>query len=260
MWIQSPWSMTATEAQQIQQNANLLLSYTKQIDLWSEKDFWRKWFKMYKKYFKGKKILRILNALGTNTIILDKGNLNTKEDPDIVIKARSDVTKQNEEARWLLTWILPFIQQTAGQVLPFAFTQMLRDMVRYIGMSDDKSKLYVPETPEEIEAKQQLELLNKNQSLDQGQFDDTSKDWDTYLAIYRQAIDTNAKREAIQLALNAKIAKNKQMAEQQQQMQQQAWQQWWQPWQSGMMNAASNQLVNQAMTKEKPVQSTKDVL
>jgi len=95
-------------------------------------------------------------------------------------------------------------------------------MVRYIGMSDDKSKLYVPETPEEIEAKQQLELLNKNQSLDQGQFDDTSKDWDTYLAIYRQAIDTNAKREAIQLALNAKIAKNKQMAEQQQQMQQQA--------------------------------------
>jgi len=91
--------MTATEAQQIQQNANLLLSYTKQIDLWSEKDFWRKWFKMYKKYFKGKKILRILNALGTNTIILDKGNLNTKEDPDIVIKARSDVTKQNEEAR-----------------------------------------------------------------------------------------------------------------------------------------------------------------
>lgn len=254
MWLQSPWSMTATEAQQIQQNANLLLWYTKQIDLWSEKDFWRKWFKMYKRYFKWKKIIRLLNPLGTNTIILEKWDLNTKEDPDVIIKSRWEVETENNKSRGLLTAVLPFIQQTAGQKLPFAFVQALRDMVRYAGLSDDKAKLYVPETPEEIEAKQQLELLNRNVNLDQWSFEDTSKDWDTYLSIYRQAIDTPAKRTAIQLALNSKIAKNKQMDAQAQQM----WQQ--QNGQSWLMNQASSQLVNQAMTKEKGVQSTQDVL
>lgn len=207
--------------------------------------------KFYKKYFKGKKIVRLTNPLWTNTIVLDKGDLKTKEDPDVVIKSKSDTTKQNEQTRLMLTSILPFVQQTAGQIVPFALIQTLRDIIRNSWLSEDKARLYVPETPEEVEAKQQLELLNRNQELDTGSFEDLSKDWDTYLTIYRQAIDTTAKRKAIQLALNSKIAKNKQTT--QQGMQQQGGQ-------SNLMNSMSNQLVAQGMSKEKSVQSTQDVL
>ena len=73
--------------------------------------------------------------------------------------------------------------------------------------------------PEEIEAKGQLEMLNRNENLDEGQFQDMSKDRDAYIAIYRQAIDTPAKMKAMKLALNAKVMKKQMDVKQAQAMQ-----------------------------------------
>ena len=75
----------------------------------------------------------------------------------------------------------------------------------------------VPETAEEIEAKMQLELLNRNQDL-QPVEDIMNEDHDAYICIYRQAMDTPAKAKAIQNRLMAKMQKEKQQKQEQQQM------------------------------------------
>lgn len=66
---------------------------------------------------------------------------------------------------------------------------------------------------EEIEARQQLELLNRNQDVDK--VTDIMQDHDAYIAIYKQALDTPAKLRAIQNRLLAKIEKQKSIAQQQ---------------------------------------------
>ena len=249
MWIQSQWDITATEAQQIQANANLLLWLTNQVDLRSEKDFRRKYMKMYKQFFKGRKIIRVVNSIGTNMIEIKKDDIRTKEDPDVMIMGKNESKKREEIGRNTLQGILPFLQQEWW----FAYKQWLRDLIRFNGIDNDRANVYVPDMPEEIEAKGQLEMLNRNENLDEGQFQDMSKDRDAYIAIYRQAIDTPAKMKAMKLALNAKVMKKQMDVKQAQAMQAQWWQQWPSNW---LISAASAQMTNQAMTKPKTPLST----
>ena len=66
---------------------------------------------MYKQHFKGNKIIRILNPIGTNVIEIKKSDLKTKYDPDIIIKSKSEVEKSNKKAVQALQLVFPFIQQ-----------------------------------------------------------------------------------------------------------------------------------------------------
>jgi hypothetical protein len=103
----------------------------------------------------------------------------------------------------------------------------------------------VPELPEEIEAKQQLQLLNRDIELEP--VSDISEDHDVYLTIYKQALDTPAKMKAIQNRLLAKIEKKKQTQQQ--------------PTEQPKDNTAQagNMLMANALQKEKQPISTQDI-
>jgi hypothetical protein len=66
----------------------------------------------------------------------------------------------------------------------------------------------LPETGAEQKAREQLELLNRN--IDLEPIDNINEDHDAYIAIYKQAVDTPAKRKAISNRLSAKEEKEKQ--------------------------------------------------
>lgn len=84
-----------------------------------------------------------------------------------------------------------------------------------IDVDPEMQKILVPQTADEIKAKRQVVLLNNNEQLnpDNMQLDE---DHDTYIAVYKTAIDTPAKFSAIQARLSLKEKKEREMTRQQQ--------------------------------------------
>ena len=66
---------------------------------------------MYKQFFKGRKIIRVVNSIGTNMIEIKKDDIRTKEDPDVMIMGKNESKKREEIGRNTLQGILPFLQQ-----------------------------------------------------------------------------------------------------------------------------------------------------
>lgn len=246
MWVQSPWALTATEAQQIQANANMILWLTSLLDTFGEKDFWRKWMKMYKQNFDGKKIIRIVNPIGSNVIKIVEDNIKTKEDPDIIIRSRSQVNKEKEQQFLAMQYFLPMIiQNPTLQDWPFNNIFAMRFALETKNIPDDVIKMMIPEKAEEIEASRQVLLLNNNVELEP--IMDMMEDHDAYISIYKQAIDTPAKRKAIEERRMAKIERKKLMAMQAQQ----------EPTNNWLLASSNSQMMSNAMSKDSnPVIST----
>ena len=106
-----------------------------------------------------------------------------------------------------LKFILPTIQQKGG--FASAFTE--RMLYQLMGFDGDTARTMVPEYPEEVEARNQLELLNRN--IDLEPITNIDEEHDAYISIYRQAMNTPAKWKAIESRNLAKIEKAKQQRE-----------------------------------------------
>lgn len=263
MGISSPWEMSATEAQQMQSNANILLSYGNVIDFLGEKDFRRKRYKMLKQNLKGKKIVRIINGMGTRLLELWRNDLKTKEDPDIMVHSKNEEIKKNKDVAQNIAAMLGMLPNQPNNMIfdNYGKTYATRKVLVLMGLDEDEARVFVPEMAEEIEARSQVKLLNKN--IDLEPVTDLMEDHDAYISIYRQAIDTPAKGKAIQNRLMAKVAKNKQLMQQAQAAQaaQTAWTAGSQASQpnSGMAAIGQNQLMNNALQGSKSITTAQDV-
>jgi hypothetical protein len=117
-----------------------------------------------------------------------------------------------------MQYFLPLIMNTPNLAdLPYNILFSLRFSLDTRSIPDDVIKMMVPEKPEEVEASQQLLLLNRNIELEP--ITDMSEDHDAYIAMYKQALDTPAKTKAIEARRMAKIEKKKILANQQSEQQ-----------------------------------------
>lgn len=253
--VATPGDTSATEAQQIQSNANLILWYGNVIDFLGEKDFWRKYYKCQKQNLKGKKLVRVINGLGIRLLEINRNDLKTKEDPDVMIKSKNEQKAKNKEQAQNLAAISAMLPEWYGKIY------LTRKVMKMMGLDEDESRVVLDPTGAEEEAMRQVMLLNKNQDLNP--VTDVMEDHGTYISIYRQAIDTPAKKKAIANRIDAKIEKEKKMKEMQQQMEQQqaAWVAPSQPkeaW-AGMGWIAQNQLMNSALQKQKQITTAQDI-
>lgn len=240
--ISAPGTQTATETQQMQANANVILGLSNYIDFLGEKDFWRKRMKMIKQNLSGKKVIRITNGLGTKTMFIRKWDIKTKYDPDITISSRNEENAKNAKTSQMVTAMIGTLPEWYGK------TYALRKMFILNGMDEDEASVFVPETSEEIQAKQQLELLNRN--IDVWPVTDIMEDHDAYIAIFRQWQDTPAKDRAMQARLMAKVEKDKQMRNQ------------WQDTPAkdkSTSNTSQSMLMANALQKDKAITTTADV-
>lgn len=104
--------------------------------------------------------------------------------------------------------MLPFVANLTEQS-PYNQRFMARYVGQSLGMESETIDFLVGQTGEEMKAKQQLELLNRNEPLDIEGFDVMNDNHDAYLYVYRQALDTPAKRQAIMARINCKIEQQK---------------------------------------------------
>lgn len=248
MGVQTPGSMTKAESQTLQANANLLFSLTNSINFWWEKDFWRKYAYITQTNFSGKKVIRITNQLGTQFLEIKAKELKSKEDLDVEIESQADYKAKSAQERVTFWAMLPYYVQQWWYAAKYA----LRKMSWLSDVDYDESFVLVEKSAAEEEANLNLEMLNRNIDLELPT--DLMEEHNTYITIYRQAMDTPAKRKAINARTMMKIQKDKMMWQQAA-----GWMQWVQQAGQSVIWGTQNSMTNNALQSQGNTVSTQQV-
>lgn len=246
MWVTWSNPVTLGEAQQLQENANVIAKYTNIIGKIGDVNFWKLWLRSYHENFTGaeKKVIRVTDAFGTKNIEFTKEDFLTEEDPDITIELASEEHEKNEKNK-LTLW--PILMQMAvdPNLSQFNRKNIQCKLLEMNGVNKDELELYVKEIPEVLDAMNLLELINNNIEewavIDPATAD--TVDHSVYIAVFKQALDIPLKYKAIearkqmiiQLWMQAPIAPQGQ--------------------QNAMANMATGSMLNQAWQSQNNIQS-----
>lgn len=164
-------------------------SLTAKVFGWSEREYWRTWYQLYKEHFQSgidEKIIRIAGSLGAKWRPLKREDIVAHIDPDIMIESKAVSESKMVRERILF--------QGFGQVVladPTANKRFYnKKLARLNGLSNDEIELLFPPTIEEIQAAKENEELNKNKL----QQVDPNDDHATHRVIHVNATETAAKK------------------------------------------------------------------
>ena len=197
-------SITATENQRIQRNQNVKLVLNNKINQWGEKDFWRDWLREYYEFFPfdWEKNIKLQNSFGNVIVSVKRKDIDTWANIDIKIinKSEEDAMKEQEKA-WLLIVADLVLQDPASPTISKTFAK--RSIARANNISKDKVSVLFPASIEEMKAKMDLELLNRDREV--WEIEDLQEDHMTYIVVYGKAMDTKTRDDAIQSRMEAMI-------------------------------------------------------
>ncbi len=235
--------MSATENQRVQKNANIKLLLNNTINQWWEKAFWKLWLRTYYEYFEftDEKNILLNNSFWQTLITVKREDINTWSNIDIKVINKSQEDEIKEKDKLALLTIAELVLQDPA-VANISRTFAKRQIAKANWLDQDKISILFPPSPEEMDARSQLILLNDNEKLNPENIELT-EDHLTYITIYQRAMDTEAKREAIETRLQAYSASWQ--ALKQQQPQEQTWIAW-----------ISAQVANQAIQAWQPQGAT----
>ena len=233
--VLSDQDRTATEVQQTTANANLRFLLGSKINSWGEKKFWKLWYRLYRQNMKAaeKKTIRLSSALGSNFISLTRKDFITKEDPDISIKSKLEVDQKRSRDRVAFASIFPMITQDPTKPLS-AKRYAERHLLRLYGLPSEEIAMISPSTPDEMRAKMENELLNKNNFKDVKV--SVEEDHLSHMLIHSQS----EKTDATQAHINAHKMAYFESGQYERDMEAKAMQNG-----SGQVNSSQNQLANQ---------------
>lgn len=228
MWVSWDSSITATENQRVQKNANLKLLLGSKIDNWWEKEFWKNiWYSWYKKFFEwgSKKNIRLNDWIFDTPITLRKSDFITDEDIDVSIYSDTELAEQKDKEKRSLNLNINLILQNP-ESSQFSKNYAMRKLFELNWTPKEETYIYVEPTNEEVIAKENLELLNRDMEIYE-----TSSDFEvdqnilmedhlTYIAIYQRALQTNQKQKALAVRwqlyrMSGQMQENRQRAKEQ---------------------------------------------
>ena len=248
-WIRWDKSITATETQTIQQNANLNLALNNKVNSWWEKDFWNVWYLFYKEYFGScdEKIIRVNTWVMTSVINLKKTDFTTSKSLDVAIINKSDKQAEEEQDRLNIPNYQMLLQ--SPELSQYEKVLLNRHIMRISWTPLSLIKSVFSETFEEEQAKSDLVLLNQNRDI---WYINPMEDQKTYLIIYKNWLQTKAM--SITRAERERIYKEQLKAKRKLVMQQEMQQPqgiWW----------ALNQSLSNSLSQQRAQQtpSTKDI-
>ena len=154
---------TATRDALVSQGSDTRYSLSAKIFGWSEKRFWKQWYRLYKDHFTDgidEKSVRIAGALGASWRPFTRQNLIANTDPDVSIESRvlAEQRKFNE------------LQQFRGYVQMLAIDPnarmrfALRHMGRLTGLKNDIIEQLLPPTIDEMIAEEENIMMRDNPS------------------------------------------------------------------------------------------------
>lgn len=243
----TPW--TATQAQINQQNANVNLALGAKINAHWEKTFWKLWYYFYERYMTqdDKKYIRVNKSLWPIWMYLRKKEFIGWEDPDIIISSAAEIQAMNEKQKADFFGIMGMFMQDP-ETPSIAKKFIKRKALRLTGQTKSEIEQVCPYSDDEINAKEQVMLINKDIVPEIVSMDE---DHLTYIQIFQCANNTPAKSAAISARTQAYVQSGQKMREQ---MQAQQWSF------NGMANMGTNMLLSNSISQgQKQVPSTQQI-
>ena len=201
IWDANIWTATEVEAAQANTNVNLILG--NKINAWWEKTFWQLWYMFYKYYFsdKDEKYVELTKGISPAWDIFSRRHIITGNDPRIQILNKGDLDNQNRADLDKFTQLYAMVMADwTTSLVEKRF--MKRKYFALLWMSESEIEQACRYTEAELDAKEQVILLNNNIPVEIGSMDE---DHYTYLTIYQSALNTPATRAAIQMRRQAYI-------------------------------------------------------
>jgi hypothetical protein len=189
--VQPDRQQTLGVEQMVQANASLKYILGAKFNAWGDKRFWRLWYRMYQQNFTkaGAKTIRIQSAFGNRLISLNPKDIQTIKDPDITVKSKLELQQQRQ--REFLQWqtIVPMIINDPTK--PLASKRYAeRRMARLQNVPQEEIAVIFPETPDEVRAHMENELLSRNEPVP---VDVQNEDHLSHMVINSQADESDAK-------------------------------------------------------------------
>lgn len=132
---------------------------------WSEKEFWRQWYWMYKEYFADgidEKIVRIVGAFGPKWRPLEKKDIICRIDPDISIESKAvSRSKAIDERRGFSEYLTLAIQDPTVNR-----RYGLKKLGKLFGLQKDELDRLFPMTIDERMQEQENDKLNRNEYVE----------------------------------------------------------------------------------------------
>lgn len=205
--VQGDKNITLGEAQQIQENANVVFGLWVEVSSWAEIDFWKHmWFRTYQENFSGtdEKFIRISNGFNTNQTKFRRDDFLGCEDIDFTIESKKKVWQLREQMKLTFAAKLPMILADRNvpkitKSVAFAYSLKLD------GHSREMQQILNPYfSQEEINARRKVSLLNLNM-MEWAKIDSLDEELMTYYVIFQSAMETPAKDEALKRLEDAMI-------------------------------------------------------
>lgn len=179
---------TATRDALVDKGSDTRYSLSAKVFGWSEKRFWKQWYRLYKDHFTDgidEKSVRITGALGAKWRPFTRENLIAATDPDVKIESR--IISEARRANDLRTFqsYMQYLAAAPNANLLFA----LRYMGKLSGLKKDIIDRLLPPTIEELRAEEENELLRNNEKVEVLPTDDHQ----THIGIHNKMEDTPAK-------------------------------------------------------------------
>lgn len=195
---------TATEIATVQESVDTRFQLLSKVIGWSEKNFARYWYKMYKMHFKDtidEKIMRIVGMNGVTFKSFTRENLVAEVDPDVTVKSK--IVGEAKRIREIQEFNSMF--EILAQDPNVNVDELVRNRAKLGGMTEMQMASVFRPDPERILATEENEKLNANEFVKINPTDDDLK----HIQEHEKAAQ-NAKTMAHQKAhWKAYLAKNK---------------------------------------------------
>lgn len=192
--IQSEKDRPLGETNLIASRVDTRYSLSAKVFGWSERTFWRHWYRLYKDNFKeniDEKILRLEGLFGAKWRPLGRKNIIApRVDPDVKIESKVvNRAKQLEDRQGMIQYLgLAFQEQGTNR------RYGLKKLGKLYGMEKDEIDRLYPPTVDEREAEKENELLSKGELAELR----AEQNHETHLLEHMKAKDTPATRSHIE--------------------------------------------------------------
>ena len=192
-WQTQQWQQTKAEVQTLQQNANNMLSWISDNYLKWKKEYWTCHYRSYADNFsKWVKVVSMFQKWKALSLELKKEDFIADWKVQIILKSKNQERIENDKEFNKLTFVSNlFLPNITSE---YAKNELLRLMWSKSNVRDFDSTKYIRESVDEIRAKENLPLINRNIDIKYIYIPTFDDDIDVYIDIYKQAMETEAKQ------------------------------------------------------------------
>jgi len=158
-------SKTATEIGTLMQTVDTRYSLSAKIFGWSERNFWRQWYFLYKNYLGNdidEKVIRLKSPFGLKFRTLMKDNIKATVDPDVEIESAviAEAERKAKLKEFYSLYTLIAQESTANR------RYAIKKMAQLTGMDTEEIQILLPPTVDEMDAIKENEILNKDKTVE----------------------------------------------------------------------------------------------